>query len=601
MANFNGTPGADDLRGTKNGDSFNTDTGPDSIKAGKGDDVISGGGGDDLVKGGVGNDLIFGFSSADTNANSGAIGVVEVGSGLSVPVFATSAPGDPGRLFVVEKGGDIEILDLATGAVSATPFLDLAAGDISTSGERGLLGLAFAPDYVTSGKVYVDVTNAAGDIEIREYTRDSSNPDRLDASTKQVLLTIEHSAEDNHNGGWVGFGPDGYLYITVGDGGGSGDQDNSAQDLNELTGKLLRIAPDGNGGYDIPDDNPFANSAGLDEIYSYGLRNPFRMSFDAVTGDAWIGDVGQGAYEEIDFIAGGAGGGQNFGWHVKEGDHVYDPNDPGNPDPDDPSLIDPLLEYGHVAGPYGGNVVTGGYVYRGPGAGAQGLYFFADYGSNNLWTVREVDGGTVDFINRNGQLQGDAAADFRKIASFAEDGAGNLYGVTITGQILRLDPSEAAGDGSDKLSGGEGADSIYGGAGADSLAGGVGDDVISGGLDRDVIAGDAGADVLSGGRNPDLFLYRSLADSALGAADRITDLSDNDVIDLRAIDAKSTKDGNQAFELVDQFTAEAGQLTMTFQAGQARTLLRVDVDGDAISDMTVIIDGDKSAFDSFVL
>ena len=284
----------------------------------------------------------------------------------------------------------------------------------------------------------------------------------------RIVLQIPHPVEDNHNGGWIGFGPDGMLYVTTGDGGGGGDPGNDAQRLDSLLGKVLRIDPSGDdfGGnplrnYAIPDGNPFegAGDGEADEIWHYGLRNPFRMSFDSETGDMWIGDVGQNQWEEIDFAASGASG-LNFGWHVMEGDHVFNDDTPGNPEPGDPILVGPIAEYEHLdpPGDFGGNVTTGGYVYRGPGGG-QGLYFFADFGSGNLWTVAEAGGEGVDFINRLDQLQGPNVNQFRRIGSFAEDGAGNLYGIGLGGgQIFRIDPTEAAGDGSDKLAGGDGDD-----------------------------------------------------------------------------------------------------------------------------------------------
>ena len=600
MANLTGTAGADDLRGTRLGDTIGTDTGPDSIRSGRGDDIVSGQGGSEQVSGGDGDDVLYGYGAADTNPNSGAIFATAVGSGFDTPVFATSAPGDADHLYVVGKNGDIQVLDLSDGSVGPDAFLHIDPADISTNGERGLLGLAFAPDYAESGTVYVDMTNADGDIEIRQYQR---GPDGLlDAGSKQVLLTIEHSAAANHNGGWIGFGPEGDLYITVGDGGGGGDADNSAQNLNSLTGKILRIRPDGDGGYAIPGDNPFAHAPGADEIYSYGLRNPFRMSFDSQTGDMWVGDVGQNAWEEIDFVAAGDGGGQNFGWHVLEGRHPFPGgDDPGNPDPDDPSLVPPIAEYAHVDGPFGGNVVTGGYVYHGPAAGGQGLYFFSDFGSDNLWTLREVDGEAVDFLNHDDQLLGAGAKLVRDLASFAVDAAGNLYGINIGGDILRLDPTEAAGDGDDKLTGGVGADSLYGGAGDDRLNGGADDDLISGGLGGDRIIGGGGVDTLTGDRGADVFAYAAVADSAPGAADEITDLGATDVIDLRGIDARTDRPGNQAFHLVSHFSGESGELMLTYQPSHARTLLRGDVDGDGTADITVLIDGKHADFSNFVL
>ena len=287
-----------------------------------------------------------------------------------------------------------------------------------------------------------------------------------------------------------------------------------------------------------------------------------------------------------------------------EGDHVFNDDTPGNPDPGDPILVGPIAEYQHLSPPgdFGGNVVTGGYVYRGP-AGGQGLYFFADFGSENVWTVVQADGEGVDFINRNDQLQGTNVDQFRRISSFAEDGAGNLYGINLgSGLIFRIDPTEAAGDGSDKLAGGAGNDQAYGGAGLDKLIGGAGADSLFGGLDNDVLIGGVDADVLRGDAGRDTFAFVSVNDSRTATPDRIADLTNFDTIDLRKIDADTTSGGNQAFHLVSGFSGEAGELMLDFQAGPNRTLLRGDVDGDGVADLTVVLSGGNfTGFTGFVL
>ena len=609
MANINGTAGADNLTGTGQNDVIRSDSGPDTLNGGKGNDIIHAGGGHDVAKGASGDDVIYGFSDADVAPSSGSITVTRITDQLDLPVFAMSAPGAPNHLFVVEKDtGDIEILNLANGALADTPFLNIDQTTISTGGEQGLLGFAFAPDYAESGKVYVDLTNGAGDLEIREYTRDEANPNQVDPDSMRIILQIPHPVEDNHNGGWIGFGPDDMLYITTGDGGGGGDPGNDAQRLDSLLGKVLRIDPSGDDfagndlrNYAIPDGNPFAGAGDgeADEIWHYGLRNPFRMSFDRETGDMWIGDVGQNQWEEIDFAEAGVGG-INFGWNVMEGDHVFNDDTPGNPEPGDPVLVGPLVEYEHISGPFGGNVVTGGYVYRGPGGG-QGLYFFADFGSDNLWTVVQADGEGVDFINRNSQLVGPNAGQFRNISSFAEDADGNLYGLGLGGVLFRIDPSEAAGDGSDKLSGGDGNDKVYGGVGVDKLAGNVGNDSLFGGLDNDRLTGGAGRDTLRGDAGADFFIFVALTDSLSTGSDRIVDLTDFDTIDLRRIDADSTQGGDQAFVLVNHFSGEAGELFLRYQASSDRTILRADVDGDRTADLTVTISGDHADFTGFAL
>ena len=300
MATLTGTIRPDTLTGTAEADTATGQSGTDTIAGGLGNDTLSGGDGGDALFGGDGNDVIYGHGATDRIAGSGDIAATRIGAGLGQTVFATSAPGDPDRLFVVAKTGEIRILDTATGAVNAMPFLDIPAAQLQTDGEQGLLGLAFHPDYATNGRFFVFVTNAAGNLEVRAYSRSSGNPDLADPASGNVILTVPHPVQSNHNGGWIGFGPDGSLYIATGDGGGGGDPDNNAQNINSLLGKILRIdvngddfAGDGSRDYAIPDGNPFVGAAGADEIWAVGLRNPWRPSFDRATGDFYIADVGQ--------------------------------------------------------------------------------------------------------------------------------------------------------------------------------------------------------------------------------------------------------------------------------------------------------------------
>src|ERR671915_249013 len=304
-----------------------------------------------------------------------------IASGLAAPTFATSAPGVPDKLFITEKdSGRVAVLDLGTNEVSAQAFFDVPAAEMSSAGEGGLLGLAFHPAYATNGKAYLALTNEAGDSEIWEITRSGSNPALADPSSARVVMTIERTTT-NHFGGWIGFGPDGLLYIASGDSGGAGDPQNAAQNVNDLRGKLLRIdvnsdafPTDAGRNYAIPAGNPFVGVEGADEIFAYGLRNPWRASFDRATGDLYIADVGERAREEIDFLAAGTGAGTNFGWRVMEGTLPTGYPQLDNPPANDPSLTPPIYEYGHDEG----RTIIGGYVYRGPG-GAQGEYFFADF------------------------------------------------------------------------------------------------------------------------------------------------------------------------------------------------------------------------------
>lgn len=374
--------------------------------------------------------------------------VRKVADGFDRPVYAAPAPGDPGRLYVVEQHtGRIEIVDVRTGETERRPFLDLRDGLLADGNEQGLLGLAFHPDYATNRRFYVYLTRDNGDVELREYRRSEVNPDRALAGSGDVILRIDKdNGAGNHNGGWIGFGPDGLLHVAVGDEGLVGDPANNAQDRDSLWGKILRLDVDGDDfasparDYAIPDDNPFVGGAGRDEVWALGLRNPWRASFDRATGDFWLGDVGQGRREEIDLIRAGTPGGVNFGWKVREGDRVYDDRVPGNPDPDSPGLTRPLLDYTH--GPGGGFAIVGGYVYRGPDAAMQGRYFYADFVTDRLWSLRLEAGRAVDVVDHTDALAG---APFSGVTSFAEDARGNLYVIAIDGSLSRLRfPDEAA-------------------------------------------------------------------------------------------------------------------------------------------------------------
>ena len=476
----------------------------DTINGTAGADTLSGRDGSDSVFGGAGNDTIYGHSAADTQAGSQLIDALRVASGLSSPVFAASPPGEPDRLFVVEQhSGRIRILDLNSGQLSSDSFLDLPDNALACGGEQGLLGLAFHPSYATNGLFYVNLTNSAGDTEIREYHRSDTN--HADAASSRVILGFDQPFE-NHNGGWLSFGPDGMLYIATGDGGSGGDPQNNAQNLNSLLGKILRIdvnsdafPNDAAKNYAILAGNPFAGATpGADEVWLYGLRNPWRASFDSATGDLWIGDVGQGAREEVDRIAAGQSG-LNLGWKIKEGFTTFSAGA-------QTGLTDPILDYDRSTPLYSGVAVTGGYVYHGPG-GAQGLYIFGDFASGNLWTVSYAGGQAQDFLNRNGQLSISGGGDIDQIASFAVDGTGRLYLIGLDGDIHRLTPGATAGDGSDYLRGEDGDDVIYGGfafddvhgnQGNDTVSGGDGGDWVVGGKDNDSLSGDAGDDIVYG-------------------------------------------------------------------------------------------------------
>ncbi|MGD8490211.1 MAG: PQQ-dependent sugar dehydrogenase, partial [Anaerolineae bacterium] len=293
-----------------------------------------------------------------------------IASGFERPVQVTHAGDGSGRLFVVEQPGRIKIIE--EGNTLPEPFLDIT-GLVVYGGERGLLGLAFHPDYPSNGYFYVNYTRVEdGATVIVRYSVSPSNPDRADPNSASVLLEIPQPYT-NHNGGQLLFSPvDGYLYIGMGDGGSGGDPENNAQDTSTLLGAMLRLDVDSATPYAIPPDNPYVGVDGRDEIWAIGLRNPWRFSFDRDNGDLYIGDVGQNEWEEIDYQAAGTPGGVNFGWRCKEGSHEY--NFVG--DCLAAELTDPIAEYSHDDG----RSVTGGFVYRGQDYPAlTGRYFYADY------------------------------------------------------------------------------------------------------------------------------------------------------------------------------------------------------------------------------
>ncbi len=400
---------------------------------------------------------------------------VTVASGVSSPMVVTSPPGDTDRLFIAEQAGRIRIKKRGDAPGVTTLFLDIA-GQVKSGGEQGLLGLAFPPDYATSGEFYVNYSAGAGTCGIfggpcrQVISRFSvtADPDVADPLSEVVLLDFDEP-ETNHNGGQLTFGPDDFLYIWTGDGGGGGDQHGSVcgngQELGTLLGKILRIdvlgidsmgtAPDlgcwsgyniGTG-FTVPSDNPLADGPGgtCDENWAYGLRNPWRNSFDALTGDLYVADVGQNCWEEINYLPLSAGGGQNYGWRVMEGLHCYNGSscnpagdnctDISVPDCNDPSLTDPVKEY---ANPAVGDSVIGGYVYRGCRMpNFHGTYFWGDNGSGTVQSF-VIDGGVVT-NEQNWDTELGRADDF--LTSFGEDALGELYMADAgLGQILKIMP-----------------------------------------------------------------------------------------------------------------------------------------------------------------
>ena len=353
-----------------------------------------------------------------------------VTANLTSPVFLTAAPGDGTRLFMVEQGGTIRIFDVVTGALLATPFLDIA-GLITSGGEEGLLGMAFDPNYGANGRVYVFYTNTNGDEVIAQYQRSLVNPNLADPSTATILQTVPHPTFANHNGGMLAFGPDGCLYAGIGDGGSGGDPNNNGQNSFSRLGKLLRLNPDTGSPCNNVVTNPFLLGGGAQEVWSLGLRNPWRFSFDRQTGDLYIADVGQNAREEINVsLSPNAGRQSNYGWRLMEGFLCFNPAINCNPG----GLTLPVLDYPHASGACS---VTGGYVYRGTAAPAmRGTYFYADFCTGFVRSFRFQNGQATNqlewpLLSPPGSL----------ITSFGEDAQGELYLMTQVGSLFRSVPN----------------------------------------------------------------------------------------------------------------------------------------------------------------
>lgn len=365
-----------------------------------------------------------------------------VATGLIRPVFGASPPGDLERLFIVEQRGNIRIFDLTTGTLSPGSFLNidpLVSGGTSGGDETGCLGLAFHPEYETNGFFYVYYFASGSQTRVRRYTV-SANPDVADAASGVNIISIPQPF-GNHNGGTIAFSPvDGYLYIGLGDGGSFNDPQNNAQNNNSLLGKMLRIDVDGGSPYISPADNPFQGVAGArPELWSKGLRNPYRWSFDMMTGDLWIGDVGQGSREEVDFEP-PLTGGRNYGWRCREGIQCTGLSGCTCPSP---ALTEPIHDYGHS--PNNCSVI-GGYVYRGCGLpGLEGTYFFADYCSNQIWSG-EANGSGTDLVNfqvRTGELvPPPGGGSIGQVSGFAQDNYGEIYIFDLGGEMFKIVPTD---------------------------------------------------------------------------------------------------------------------------------------------------------------
>jgi glucose/arabinose dehydrogenase len=350
-----------------------------------------------------------------------------VASGLTRPVDLQSTAGDC-RLFVVEQRGRIVVV--RDGSVVAAPFLDIV-DRVRSGGEQGLLGLAFHPQYAQNGRFFVNYTDKGGDTHVAEFRAPVPSADVADPATERLLLFVEQPFA-NHNGGALAFGPDGFLYIGLGDGGSGRDPFGNGQNLGTHLGKMLRIDVNGAQPYTVPPSNPFlANAAARPEIWAYGLRNPWRFSFDSQTGDLLIGDVGQNAFEEIDLGLASRGGGENYGWDITEASSCHEPASGC----DKTGLTLPIAEYGHGAQ---GCSVTGGYVYRGRRMpGLHGTYFYADYCRSSIRSFRIVNGQAAEARDWSAQLSGNLG----NVSSFGVDALGELYMVDHDGAIYRIEPA----------------------------------------------------------------------------------------------------------------------------------------------------------------
>ncbi|QTN31012.1 PQQ-dependent sugar dehydrogenase [Akkermansiaceae bacterium] len=362
------------------------------------------------------------------------IGTEVVYKGLERPVWAGAPASVKGKLWVMEQAGTVWIIDLATGEKSKEPFLDIRDKVTRKSNEQGLLGLAFAPDFGKSGRYYINYNELGGDSRIVRYvTKDGAT---TDPESGEIILEYKQPF-GNHNGGWLDFGHDGFLYIATGDGGAANDPKNLAQDLTSHLGKLLRLDVSGEKGYKVPKDNAFAGKRGaLPEIHAIGLRNPWRCSFDRQTGDFWIGDVGQNHWEEINFVENGKAGGMNFGWRLREGEIETPKKEVGGKKPN--ANVEPVYVYKHGSGPSEGLSVTGGYVYRGSKVpDLIGRYVFADYQNPRIWSLVEKDGSVSGFTDHTSELQPEGGR-INLISSFGEDAEGELYITDLSGPVYRV-------------------------------------------------------------------------------------------------------------------------------------------------------------------
>lgn len=354
--------------------------------------------------------------------------------GFERPVWAGAPSSVKDKLWIMEQAGTVWIVDLKTGERAEKPFLEITDKVTRKGNEQGLLGLAFAPDFESSGRYYVNYNEKSGDSLVVRFV----SHDRLttDPDSGETILEYDQPF-GNHNGGWLDFGPDGYLYIATGDGGSANDPKNLAQDMSSLLGKVLRLDVSGETGYKIPDENPYQQQKDIKpEIVASGLRNPWRCSFDRKTGDFWIGDVGQNAWEEINVVSLKELSEANFGWRLREGDIETPKESVGGGKPE--NHIEPVYVYKHGSGPSEGISVTGGYVYRGSKiSGFEGRYIFADYQNPRIWSFKHENGKASGFTDHTSELQPEGGR-ISLISTFAEDANGEIYLLDHAGPVYRI-------------------------------------------------------------------------------------------------------------------------------------------------------------------
>lgn len=363
----------------------------------------------------------------DTAPIASALQLTPIADGFTRPLYVGDAGDGSNRLFVLEQSGKIWVIE--DGIKLEQPFLDVSqiitqtALNMSYYTEQGLLGIAFHPNYKSNGYFFINYTDTSGGTVVARYNVSLSNPNIADASSAQIIFQIAQPFA-NHNGGYMDFGPDGYLYIALGDGGSANDPLGAGQNTQILLGSILRLDVDNGLPYSIPADNPFVgDDTSADEIWAYGLRNPWRFSFDAATGDLYIADVGQNLWEEVNFQSADSLGGENYGWNAWEATHAF-----ANVAAEGHIL--PIAEYSHSIG----CSITGGYVYRGEAIpDLEGVYLFSDYCSGRVWaSYRDLDmqWNTIEFLNTG-----------MPVSSFGEDEANELYIIDYTGTIYRIDPA----------------------------------------------------------------------------------------------------------------------------------------------------------------